>query len=273
MFGEVKCYTSPIQKEKIREFIGVLKDIQENYFIHNRSQLLNRTTEIGVFFSASGFSIEAEHLAFAHNIKTISYDNNPLISPLIDSIIILERNHLNKSCIRSGNFITFIRSFSDYLNSEIEEDEFMRINQEHLDGNFISLKTLLVNLKFNANKKIKSSFIGTNSSGVFFHFFSASHFPDHIFRNTDSQLCRAFFERDSNYFYLIFNELPHEKFFFTPPSILHDILVKNRAEVLDTKETVFSEIQVFKKIDNINRNIVLKIDPEWINNLRDIPER
>ena len=85
LLGEAKFYRSPLSKEHIREYIGVLKDIQENYFVADGMDLQNfypRKLEIGVYFSANGFQAEAEKLAYAHGIRTISYKNNPLINRL-----------------------------------------------------------------------------------------------------------------------------------------------------------------------------------------------
>ena len=82
LLGEVKFYKKPLSKEHIREYIGVLKDIQENYFVADGIDIQNfypRKLEIGVYFSANGFQEEAEKLAYAHGIRTISYRNNHLI--------------------------------------------------------------------------------------------------------------------------------------------------------------------------------------------------
>lgn len=57
LIGEVKYHSEPTDKEDIREFIGVLKDISENYFVpadigkKDFHKLLPcRYLEVGVFF-------------------------------------------------------------------------------------------------------------------------------------------------------------------------------------------------------------------------------
>lgn len=84
LLAEVKFLSGRVKKDAIREYIGVIKDIGENYFTaHNLSTPTTRYTELGVFFSASGFDPEAEQLAFAHNIKTVSHENLPLLDDII----------------------------------------------------------------------------------------------------------------------------------------------------------------------------------------------
>lgn len=90
LLGEVKYYKTPLEKRHIREYIGVIKDIQENYFVADGvspQEFYPRKTEIGVYFSASGFQEEAEKIAYAHGIKTVSYANNPLIDITPSTII------------------------------------------------------------------------------------------------------------------------------------------------------------------------------------------
>lgn len=97
LLGEVKFYQSPLEKKYIREYIGVIRDIQENYFVTdgaNPNSLYPRKMEIGAYFSANGFQEEAEKLAYAHGIKTISYENNYLINKIKKLIDELEKNYL-----------------------------------------------------------------------------------------------------------------------------------------------------------------------------------
>ena len=50
LLGEVKYHKTPLEKKHIREYIGVIKDIQENYFVAdgvNPQEFYPRKTEIG----------------------------------------------------------------------------------------------------------------------------------------------------------------------------------------------------------------------------------
>ena len=94
MIGEAKFYTKRLSKRHIRSLIGVLKDIQENYYAEegkNVDEFVQRRTEIGVFFAVNGFQNEAEKLAYARGIRTVSYLDHPLMSEIGNMVI-----HLTK---------------------------------------------------------------------------------------------------------------------------------------------------------------------------------
>lgn len=114
MLAEVKFFSKRIDKKYIREYIGVVKDIQENIFVpDDYVGPFTRFSEIGVFFAANGFDDEAEKLAFAHNIKTISYENNCMLGEIKRIIDELERNYLSTACISRGQsniFRSLLRS-------------------------------------------------------------------------------------------------------------------------------------------------------------------
>ena len=62
LLGEAKFLQKEVQKNSIRSFIGVLKDIQENYFVDDSltdSMVRGRRMELGAFFAANGFNPEA----------------------------------------------------------------------------------------------------------------------------------------------------------------------------------------------------------------------
>lgn len=85
---EAKCYKKPVELKDIRSFVGVLKDISENYFIGS-NRLRNtpfRFTEAGCFFSASSFTIDAQDYAWAHNIFLVSFNNIRIIEPIVRNI-------------------------------------------------------------------------------------------------------------------------------------------------------------------------------------------
>lgn len=85
---EAKCYTNPIELKHIRSFVGVMKDISENYFVGS-NRLRNtpfRFTEAGCFFSSSSFTSDAQDYAWAHNIFLVSFNNIRIIEPVVKNI-------------------------------------------------------------------------------------------------------------------------------------------------------------------------------------------
>ena len=100
LLGEAKFLQKEVQKNSIRSFIGVLKDIQENYFVDDSltdSMVRGRRMELGAFFAANGFNPEAEKLAYAHGIRTISYRNNLAIADIKDRILLLEERYISSA--------------------------------------------------------------------------------------------------------------------------------------------------------------------------------
>ncbi len=98
VLGEVKYYEKPIEKKTIREFIGVLNDIKDNNVLSHLKTLKDledtRLTQ-GLFILANGFQIESEKLAYAYNIKLITFKGNPILEKILKSIDI-EAKRLSK---------------------------------------------------------------------------------------------------------------------------------------------------------------------------------
>lgn len=123
LIGEVKFYKSPLEKKYIREFIEVIKDIQENYFVAdgmNSRDFYARKMEVGVYFSANGFQEEAEKLAYAHGIKTISYANNYLINRIknLVEIFIYSRKTQQNQAIRRHFLMDESPKYYDFTTEE-----------------------------------------------------------------------------------------------------------------------------------------------------------
>ena len=85
---ETKCYKNSIKLPHIRNFVGVMKDISENYIIgeHNNRNTPDRYTDAGCFFGAGSFTIPAQEYAWAHNIFIVSFHEIPLLKPIVNKI-------------------------------------------------------------------------------------------------------------------------------------------------------------------------------------------
>jgi hypothetical protein len=271
LLAEVKFYSSEIQKSKIREYIGVIKDISENYFIDSVNTIENqkRYTDIGVFFAINGFQTEAEKLAFAHGIKTVSYSNNQVmnnIKPVLES---LECDCLKgKYCISAGNQKDFMNQLSNIL---LFPDQIDGINEFRRrfrpEGAFIQhINSLSVMLR-----GVKSSFFGVTGTNYFIHFISNDEFPRQLFLETDERECRIYYEEDGALFFLriMENNDPHNaKFHFSAPKPILEEIFYGGSAILDEKGRHFSVIKISIAIDGINRNLVLKLDNKWIDDLK-----
>ena len=264
ILAEVKFYTKEIQKDKIREYIGTIKDISENYFVANEASLdnANRYTDIGVYFSANGFQLEAEKLAFAHNIKTVSYRNNRVIDVVKRCIEDLEKDYLCASVLVSkGNRLQFQDVIYNFLKSDSEP---INTSEWQIPLNAIALFSKMRE----SIQQIKTSFLGTTITNQFLHFISESPFPNYLFDNTDERYCRIHYNGNNEFFLEIDGDASRGKFYFSAPPTLLKMALTGSTEILDAKEQHFQAIKVCLRINDIQRSIVLKINPGWINTIR-----
>jgi hypothetical protein len=78
--AEAKCYDRNVGLDVLQSFVGVVKDISENYFVpegltSEQRLKFKRYTDCGAIFSSSGFSPNAQDFALAHGINLVSYEN------------------------------------------------------------------------------------------------------------------------------------------------------------------------------------------------------
>lgn len=265
LIGEVKFYANPVTKDHIRQFVGVLKDIQENYFTSEFDDAPSeRFTEIGTFFSSSGFDAEAEKLAFAHNIKTISYKNVWLLESLKKAIENIEINYLKATeCVSAGKQSSFVRAFKAILDGNAAAlNEFDR-SYRPADGFASVLRQLMSGLQ-----AIRSSFVGTTSGGAFLHFIGDSEFPEDLFFDTDTQPTRVYYfqNRNRRFFFLEFaRDRQRRRYYFNPPLALAQAAFYSQKEAIYQKSIIFSSVHVTRNIAGLSRNLMLKLDQDWLN--------
>lgn len=266
LLGEVKYYKKPLEKKYLREYIGVIKDIQENYFVADGvdpQEFYPRKTEIGVYFSASGFQAEAEKLAYAHGIKTISYANNPLIDKLKKLINELERNHISVQCLKDHTWNAFRQAFISALR------HYTPIGYRYYAAD--GYENIIKDIR-NALAEIKSSFIATTATGVFLHFIGNDPFPDELFYSTDEGRCRVYYNGNNfgnRYFWLeLAEDTKHRRFYFTPPESLDHAAVFGNEIVLNEKERIFNALNINIQIRGISRSLTLRLDEGWLDAIR-----
>jgi hypothetical protein len=278
LLGEVKYRNKPLQKSYIREYIGVIKDIQENYFALDGDTddiLPSRKMEIGVYFSANGFHAEAEKLAFAHGIKTISYQNNHLIDRIKTLIEELESQHLSVNCLDRRTWGMYKKCFTnailhgDYYGIAAPPYNLSSACIRILDEIRMSLGT------------IRTSFIATTATGVFLHFLSKHRFPEELFENHDDARCRVFYETQTisnednrrNYYLTFTNDPVERRFYFSPPKSLNQASVHGGEVVLNEKERLFRFLKVNIMLRGIARNLIFELDRDWMDAVRNESQR
>ncbi|MEN6636905.1 MAG: hypothetical protein ABFC56_13710 [Clostridiaceae bacterium] len=264
LLGEVKFYNSKVGKEHIREFIGTLKDIQENYFMIDGKPVekhFPRTLEFGVFISANGFKKEAERLAYAQGIKTLSYENNKVIARIKDNIYLLSEKYFlpNKIDLAGREKLRVLFKNTDYFDMYYDLPFFSR-------GYQMMLQDIVLDLI-----PITTNFIGTTATGIFLHFLGYQPFPFELFYDTDYANCKVYYdieESNTKCFKLLFTgDSKHREYYFTPPSSLNRAASFGSLAVLRSKEEHFSKIFVTIKDTRsfITRQLVLNLDRDWFN--------
>lgn len=264
LLGEVKYYSNPIKKDHIRQFVGVLKDIQENYFTSDDEYAPSeRYTELGAFFSSSGFEKEAEKLAFAHNIKTVSHKNVWILEPLKRALEELEKNYLSaKDCVSEGQQSDFVRAFKACLEGDVRSIRAFKYRFSPADG-FDGI----MNRLSDSFRVIRSSFVATTSGGALLHFVGDQEFPESLFNLSDRQSTRVFYfkENSQRYFYLEFtNDQERRRFYFNPPIALDQAAFYGQREAVFQKRHIFKSIHVTRQISGLSRNLILELDQGWL---------
>lgn len=127
LIAEAKWYQDDdkIGLGKIRDFVGVMKDISENYFVptetrraRTRPKLEDRFTDAGAYFSVSGFSSRAQDYAWAHGIYLISFGMNTIFQPLISRARTLIDRDITDTITKAG--------VVELAKGHIENDDTMR---------------------------------------------------------------------------------------------------------------------------------------------------
>jgi hypothetical protein len=268
---EAKFYKRGVHKEHIRPFIGLMKDISENYFapFQTMETVHKRYTDVGAVFSATGFHKEAINLAFAHGIMTISYHANPLMLGIKQRIQSLsDRQFPNRSRVEdAGGQFVFMNDFERFLKGEMEASIFFSKYE------LSSEQETLTRELFAELTKVRASFMGTTSSGVFLHFIGNEDFPDKLFSQTDIQPCRIFFMQELKTseigMWLEFSEdMRKRRYYFDVPPGLEDAIRKNRG-ILTAKEHNLASITVIRRIMGITRSLVIQLDMNWLDELKE----
>lgn len=282
LIGEVKYYDRLVGKETVRQFVGVLRDIQENYIVPVEleeqkrtrfSKLPCRYIEVGTIFAAKGFTRSAELLSYAQGIKTISYKNNLMVNSIKEAIDRLERKLPYE--IFKNNEVSILRYINDCFNLSVEEmtngkttpfDTFA--TDPHLDNDGIDSDIIQL---VEATKRIKSDFFATTYEGIVLHFLSDSVFPEHVFYNENIKDCKIHYERNKNNgidFWLTIDGADEAKFYFSPPELLLEAVNTSYESGLQEKGIIFKELTFTREIEGKMRILKLYINKEWLSKLK-----
>lgn len=260
---EAKFLNWPADISVARNFVGVIKDISENYFVEDnqdidKRMLSKRHTDCGAIFSVNGFTGNAQRYAYAQNIFLVSYENNPIINDFRQSI---ENTAQFLRISKKTNKKEFTKWFEEAWNRHYSTDYIGKLaeyvtNQERFDSNLQLLQN-----KFDS---VKTSVVGI-ASGVYpIHLLSYKDIPYDLFRETDEQYFRPTYTRTATggYFFEIHpSESPDLNFYFTVPEM---ILQKYRDSMRKLKMDFLEWIDIPVTIGRMRRILKFKLDKEWL---------
>ena len=274
LLAEAKCYEGNVPLPDVRNFVGALKDISENYFVEDqmsREEMLayKRYTDCGSFFSASGFTIGAQKFALAQGVFLISYENNPILEKIIDSLLILiDLLDVQAASKRKTDFCKWIserlkgrrRSIyrSRFVPQQKQIDFARQFNKLHRDLN--SIQTSVVAMVVGNNPAIQYPI----------HILSYEKLPAEIFTEKDDHLFRVYYTETPRG--LFFRVVPVEtrppvNLLFTLPKQIYARYFAER-RMLDFKSKFLDHIELPTTVRGLRRILRMNLDREWIRRQR-----
>lgn len=248
LLGETKYYEKKLDKSFIRQEIGKMKDIQENYFVFKTlspEDRRRRRIEVFAFFAANGFNLGAEKLAYAHGIRTISFENNYCLKSIVRIIDYIARELERLPELEQKEILDWIY-------------DYFVINSEALDFNDSSF----ISWNVPESGVIKTSIIGTTLTGLIVQFLSFDVFPDYLFIDKDYEYCRIR-SLDGKYWYAEINNSDFKLYFSMPEIVLKECFIKDGNRIYPKKAHEFESIFFGRKIRGISRQLELKFDFGW----------
>jgi hypothetical protein len=256
LLTECKFWDKKVDKSFIRQYIGVHKDISENYISSQRNDKY-RFLDVPIIFSASGFDEEAANLAWAQGINIVSHSRLPVLNNMLQAI---------------NNIVNTIEQ------NDCDFNEVKIYIQRYLDCHEICIDeyTELLKDRFHHNNaieipKINTFLFATNDKGALINLISKDKFPDELFSETNEADCGIYFENDSSgsnnerVFYIVLNrDDMRRRFYFQANKAL---MRKDFPELpldarLDEKIKFISELSIIKEIKGLTRIIKLKVNFE-----------
>ena len=260
---EAKCWDNQVGLPVVRNFVGVLKDIAENYFVEDNQDIdkrmfSKRHTDCGAIFSVSGYSRPAQRYAYAQGIFLISYENNPIVNEFrkgIEDISHFIRLGRRESKRKFSEW--FERTWSAYHPSDGNR---YVVNRNEFENNLRILK--------NRFSGVKTSFVGI-ASGVYpLHLLSYQELPYDFFRESDEAFFRTLYhrtERGGHYFEIYPSDLPDVRLYFTVPEV---ILSKYSDSMRKFKMEFLEWIDIPITVRGMRRILRFKLDIEWLRSIR-----
>lgn len=269
LLAEVKCYDRDVPIWAVRNFVGALKDISENYFVADKLSreeriAYQRYTDCGSFFSATGYTIGAQQFALAQGVFLVSYENNPILWNIVNDM---------KKLLESVDISIATKNKKDF--SKWMDENLKKGLQQNYQGKYVPNEkspqfTLDFGSLYNNLNSIQTSAIamvtGENPSMQYpVHMLSKNRLPENIFSETDNQYFKVSYTETPRglFFEAILPEREFSLFFSFPKYVYQQYFAENR--MLEFKMGFIRSIELPVIIRNMRRILKLNLDIDWIN--------
>ena len=273
---EAKCYKpeNKVKIETIRNSVGVLKDISENYFTYQPIKGQKKLQEsrfnfISAVFSTSGFTKEAQRYAIAHQVFLIQYKEVFLLSELANVLQELKLEHFSRLEDKKRKFSHDLRVELRGLLNALEISDYQPFNEFSHTGMIFLRERIIPPLK-----KIKGSYFGMLQGKWPMHFLSSKPLPAELFEKTDIVKCKIHGRESRRWAFVPSDQTKEGPLWFQLEFDLPDEIYKlvkkanDPRRIADLKKQHFSTIYLSGIIGGVNRQVQLQLDMNWLNAYR-----
>lgn len=267
---EAKCYarTSPVGLPVVRNMVGVLKDLSENYFSFRPNGAKDTVQAIrfnyhAALFSTSGYTEPAQRYAIAHQVFLIQYDRVGLMEPVVEGLLGIEKRHLQQD-ERTGASHGLREWLRGLVGGGPEATERPALLTD--EGAAHLMEAVLVPLR-----AIGGSYFGTLGGKWPMHLLSQKPLAANLFAASDRVKCRLY-GRDSARWAFVPSGI-HEgdpgwfKLEFDLPDRIAEIVAamgRDAIAVANAKKQYFPFLDLAGLIGGVRRNIRLEVDEQWL---------
>ena len=247
---EAKAYKGPVNIAVIRNAVGVLKDVNENYFSYSTipGLKLRRFNYAYAIFSLNGFTRNAQRYAIAHQIFLIQYYFNPLFEEIRRLLLRVDWRMLPRDLK-----ITELRNaLRDYFRGRISEEELGRL--------FVGYGISLIDRIKIELDKMKGSYFGLLNGEYPVHLVSEKPLTG----VKEDEIYVRVYIAEAKYVYLKFDD---NILYFELPDAIAEVFSKvweDKMKVAITKMKYINYIALTGEIDGIRRSLILRLNRDWL---------
>ena len=268
---EAKCYSKKFQigVDVVRNAVGVLKDISENYFSFSSSPrtvepvMVPRFNYVSAIFSTSGYSATAQRYAIAHQIFLVQYRNNYLFAPISQGLIALKKGDFKPGFCTSKDSTKKVRCYVRWKlgnQGDQVENPFSESGSQRFSENI-----------FKPVQKIGGSYFGMLQGRWPLHLLSTEPLPNDLFADRDTIPCEVYGRNGKTWSFVPLNVSQNSPSWFRLEFDLPDKIARlveeaegDRQTIANLKSEHFSFITLSGMIGGVRRQLRLKMDRGWL---------